>query len=289
MVFLTMTPSIVEGLGTLGESAPPASSESKPAETPTEPSLESPALGKPISHSQILDLWRELREQKKTEYTLEKLLHGASVYIPPPPPKPEPVSPQHLPPPSSLYHAANVPLQTPEYKALMARLRREEEARAYERMLNPPNLPAPPFDPYAAVHKPSNPVDADTEDAVAAVAKELNQQLMVVLNVLLTVFGTAAAVWWAARWWSPAARVLLSLGAAILVAIADVVIFWVFAWRVDGGRKREGERQEVREVVNTWVVGGEGTGGKAEVETKVIGEGEDETTTSLRRRNRPPS
>lgn len=173
----------------------------------------------------------------------------------------------------------------------MARLRREEEARAYDRMLNAPNLPAPPFDPYAAVHKPSSALDADADDAIAAVAKELNQQLMVVLNVLLTVFGTAAAVWWAARWWSPAARVLLSLGAAIVVAIADVVIFWVFAWRVGGGRKREGEREEVREVVKTWVVGGEGTEGKAEVETeaKVVGESEDETSTSLRRRNRPPS
>lgn len=171
----------------------------------------------------------------------------------------------------------------------MARLRREEEARAYDRMLNPPDLPTASFDPYAAVHKPSNALDADTDDAIAAVAKELNQQLMVVLNVLLSVFGTAAAVWWAARWWNPAARVLLALGAAIVVAVADVVIFWVFAWRVGGGRKREGEREEVREVVKTWVVGGEGTEAKAEVETKVIGEGEDEASTSLRRRNRPPS
>lgn len=98
MVLLTMTPSIVEGLGILGESASLVSSEPKPAETPTEPSLESPAPGKPISHSQILDLWKGLREQKRTEYTLEQLLHGACVYIPPPPPKPEPVSPRHLPP-----------------------------------------------------------------------------------------------------------------------------------------------------------------------------------------------
>lgn len=98
MVLLTMTPSIVGGLGILGESATPVSFQSEPAETPTEPSLESPALGKPISHSQILDLWERLRDMEQTEYTLEKLLQGASVYIPPPPPKPEPVSPRRLPP-----------------------------------------------------------------------------------------------------------------------------------------------------------------------------------------------
>lgn len=90
MVLLTMTPSIVEGLEIRGD-VTPAASESESNAAHEEPSLEAPAPGKPISHGQILDLWRHLRDDH-ADYTLEKLLLGARVYITPPPPKPEPVS-----------------------------------------------------------------------------------------------------------------------------------------------------------------------------------------------------
>lgn len=56
-----------------------------------EPSLAEPSVGKPISHGQIVDIWKKLRASKETSYTLEELLRGSQVYIPPPPPKPEPV------------------------------------------------------------------------------------------------------------------------------------------------------------------------------------------------------
>ncbi|SPO07614.1 uncharacterized protein DNG_10309 [Cephalotrichum gorgonifer] len=314
MVLLTMTPSIVEGLEILGESASAEHAKAKitetestetkstEAETPDttnaktnvdEPSLDAPAPGKPISHGQILDLWKALKDQKRTAYTLEKLLEGARVHIPPPPPKPESA-------------------KTPEFKALMARLRREEEARAYDRMLNPPQpLPFPTsqpsfssaahpssFDPFAAVHKPADPADVAADDNVAAIAKELNQQLMLVLNILLSVFGTAAAVWFAARWWSVTARLLLSLAAAIVVAIADVVIVSGFASKVARGRDKSKKEVEVREVVNTWVVGGKGeaeegeeeVGGGVEEETGTKATGlSTEENANLRRRNRPPS
>jgi len=45
-----------------------------------EPSLSNPTIGNPISHGQIIDLWRELKTRVR-------------VYIPPPKTKPEPVSP----------------------------------------------------------------------------------------------------------------------------------------------------------------------------------------------------
>ena len=71
----------------------------------TEPSLEDPKVGKPISHGQLIDISRHLNEhyqencQKTTErpYHLDVLLRGSKVYVPPPPPKKEPVShPQSL-------------------------------------------------------------------------------------------------------------------------------------------------------------------------------------------------
>lgn len=64
-----------------------------------EPSLSNPKLGNPISHGQIIDLWKELKTRSSSPRTLDMLLRGARVYIPPPKPKPEPVSSrlcQHL-------------------------------------------------------------------------------------------------------------------------------------------------------------------------------------------------
>jgi len=57
-----------------------------------EPSLSSPKRGNPISHRQIIDLSRQLKAQGPSPSSLEVLLRGSRVYIPPPPPKPEPVS-----------------------------------------------------------------------------------------------------------------------------------------------------------------------------------------------------
>lgn len=86
MVLLTMTPSIVDGLqkiGTLGASDD-ATDDKRPA-------LSEPEVGKPISHSQIVDLWQTLKA-KSAHCRLEELLRGSAVYVPPPPPKQEPVS-----------------------------------------------------------------------------------------------------------------------------------------------------------------------------------------------------
>lgn len=88
MVLLTATLSMVEGLRRLDTPVekPDAASDSR------EPSLDNVEVGKPISHGQVVAIWKGLRSQGLTEFSLEGLLRGAQVYIPPPPPKPEPVS-----------------------------------------------------------------------------------------------------------------------------------------------------------------------------------------------------
>lgn len=98
MVLLTMTTVIVEGLRKPEQPSPPTEAieteeeVTSPAKDSIEPSLEDPDVGKPISHGQIVDLWRELKETGDSAYSLERLLRGAHVYVPPPAPKPEPVS-----------------------------------------------------------------------------------------------------------------------------------------------------------------------------------------------------
>lgn len=95
MVLLTMTASIVEGLTKckpLAIEDAEKRDDAKSAEQKQHDDLDAPAVGNPISHGQIVDLYRQLVSSGDSEYTLESLLRGAKVYVPPPPPKPEPVS-----------------------------------------------------------------------------------------------------------------------------------------------------------------------------------------------------
>ena len=57
----------------------------------TEPSLENPKVGNPISHGQVIDLSKELKALGMQPCNLDILLRGSWIYMPPPPPKLEPV------------------------------------------------------------------------------------------------------------------------------------------------------------------------------------------------------
>ncbi|QPC79980.1 hypothetical protein HYE68_010732 [Fusarium pseudograminearum] len=261
-----MTSSIVEALATVQPPETPDSedhdsedhdSENETQESPqptNEPSLDDPQIGNPISHGQIVDLWKRSKAQGNANYTLEQLLRGASVYIPPPPPKPEPVC-LLIQFPS--YEANQV--QSPEYKALMARLRRQEEARSYERMMNP----APkhetfkdryPFSAaaFAEANRPTSASDIGEEDIAM---EEVHKQVTLIINFLVSIAGVAGTLWVTARWWSLPARLFLTMGGSILVAIAEVVVYNAYLWKMDEGRKKLGKVKEVREVVESWTVG----------------------------------
>lgn len=99
MVLLTMTPSIVDALKLvdkqqIADESSGDASRDQPKDS-TASSTE-PAPGNPIAHSDIIRLYKKLNDASQDsapKYSLEQLLQGSRVYIPPPPPKPEPVSP----------------------------------------------------------------------------------------------------------------------------------------------------------------------------------------------------
>lgn len=275
MVLLTMTPSIVEGLGRLPKDALDAlHSEAAP--------LDEPAVGKPIAHSQIVDLHRSLKSSSDAAMTisLEQLLRGSSVYNPPPPPKPEPVRPLvSRPCPAALRnHPALLtccPPQSPEYKALMARLRREEEARSYERMLNPnpqphvesfhERFPHASARAFAAVNQPHSATDTGDDDGITY--NDIHRQVLLLINFLVSIVGVAATLWIAARWWSLPARMILTMCGSAVVAVAEVAVYSIYVWRMGDAKQRQETVKEVKEVVETWTVGkdaeGEAGGDKA--------------------------
>ncbi|KAI1183906.1 endoplasmic reticulum-based factor for assembly of V-ATPase-domain-containing protein [Nemania serpens] len=244
MVLLTMTSPMVEALMVLRDTS---DARQLPNNTTPfnhvdieEPCVEDPAVGKPISHGQILRTVKTLRAKGHAGFRLETMLRGSALYVPPPPPKPEP---------------------TDEYRALMARLRREEEERSYERMLR--TAPAresfaeryplaPMAHAFAEVNKPSKKSDMEDNDIEFG---DVQKQVTLVINFLVSVVGCGAALWKLAQWWPVSTRLFLSLGGALLVAITEVAVYSAYTWRMSQGEKKQTKMKEVQEIVKTWVVG----------------------------------
>lgn len=277
MVLLTITPLILEALREQEEDgANYEQSETEGDDAQEEPSLLNPEIGKPISHGQIIDLSRNLKANGHGTYTLESLLKASRIYVPPPPPKPEPAC---FPAPS-ITHSFLTRLQTSEYQALMARLRQEEESRAYEQMTNPP----PPMEtfsqrfPSASTYNSHNSTEEDE-----LTFSDINRQMTLIFNVLISIVCSSAALWIAARHWSTIARLSLSMSGSILIAVAEVAIYSGYMRRMGEAKSKEGKLKEVKEIVNTWVVGGD-EGEKSEI--IVSGQEDEKTSTHLRNKGR---
>ncbi|KAK5661784.1 hypothetical protein OQA88_9885 [Cercophora sp. LCS_1] len=269
MVLLTITPTIVEGLQTWKDTQP--SELKKPQQNEADPSLNDAVVGNPISHGQIVGLWSSLRDEGHKSYSLEGLLRGSKVYVPPPPPKPEP---------------------SDEYKALMARLRREEEQRAYERMTNP----AQPLETFAQrfpgqasmahafaeANRPGLKEDLGDDDVTL---NDVHRQVMLIINFMVTILGVAGTLWVLARWWSTPARLFLTMGGSIFVGIAEVALYSGYIWHLGEEKKKEKKFKEIKQVVQTWVVGPNGEDEASKAKELVTGsEKPGSEDASLRRR-----
>ncbi|OJD30569.1 vacuolar h+-atpase assembly protein [Diplodia corticola] len=270
MVLLTMTPSIVAAVKRYEALAGPEQTQT--LQLDGEPQLSDPASGNPISHAQLIAISDALNdgdsERPATAPSgLNHLLRGSRIYVPPPPPRPEPSN---------------------EYKQLMARLRKEEEARAYERMLNPPQptetfgqrFPAsnaahlfavPPTDGFA-----SN--DEDDEVTYA----DINRQLALIINVLVSIIACSCALWMVARYWSTPARLALSMTGSTVVAVAEVAVYMGYLRKIKEAKIEEKKKPEIKEVAETWVI--EGGGEKKSVAIQKTAVASDEADTVRRRK-----
>lgn len=142
----------------------------------------------------------------------------------------------------------------------MARLRREEEARAYERMVNPP-IVAETFAqrfPASQTAKlfPTRTQPGTDEDDDEVTYADINRQMALIINILVSIVACSVAIWMASSHWSTPKRLGLSMGGSGLIGIGEVVVYAGYLRRLKEAREKGKKHLEVKEILKTWVIGG---------------------------------
>jgi membrane protein implicated in regulation of membrane protease activity len=140
----------------------------------------------------------------------------------------------------------------------MARLRAEQEAREYAAMIAPP----PPLETFTQRFPNAHAIPFQTttqaeQEEDELVYADVSRQVALIFNVIISIVCCAGAIWWAAKWWSTPARLALSMAGSLLVAVAEVAVYAGYIKRVGDAKQKERSVGEVKEVVRTWVVGGD--------------------------------
>lgn len=259
MVLLTITPAAKSAIGRYCALASADSTFEEDAVQAKD--LAELETGSPIEHEDLIQVSSFLLKHAPRsnsnaiiqEWRLGTLLKGANVYQAPPPPKPEPTS---------------------EYKALMQRLRAEEEQRVYDRMVNPPPAHEPFNQRYTDSGQFFNPATSIGQSASANEVDEItyadvNRQLGLIINVLISIVCCAVAIWVAARRWDVPQRLGLSMSGSGLVAVAEVAIYMGYIRRIKEAKTKEKRVVETKEIVETWVLDGSKGDEKSEVNETV--------------------
>lgn len=226
MVLLTTTPTILAAISSLPSDSLPSQSQSLPTSTDS-----------PVSHTTLLTLSACLRKSSPS-YTLNTLLRGAKPYIAPPPPKPEP---------------------SDEYKALMARLRADQERREYRAMVAKQEA--------ESLQALSGRIgtDGDEEEGKDDISPSL------VLNIVLSIVMCAGVAFHLTRWWpNDGVRVLVSLATAVVVGVAEVTVYAAYLRKVEESKRLERRKKERKVLIGEYT--GPRDDGDADVWTGNAGE-----------------
>lgn len=143
----------------------------------------------------------------------------------------------------------------------MKRLRAEEEQRQYDRMINPqpatetfnqrfPNA-SYTFDPATSIGQGTG-----AEEVDEVTYADVNRQLGLIINVLVSIICCAVAIWIAARRWTVPLRLGMSMSGSGLVAVAEVAIYMGYIRRIKDAKTKEQKKIETKEVLETWVLDG---------------------------------
>lgn len=141
----------------------------------------------------------------------------------------------------------------------MQRLREQEEQRQYERMTNT-NLKSETFEQRFPIAPKSfdpntshgqGPSANDPDDVTYA---DVNRQIILIINVLVSIVASSVTIWFAARRWDVPQRLGLSLTGSGIIALAEVAIYLGYIQRIKDAKNRELQKVERKEIVETWVI-----------------------------------
>lgn len=139
----------------------------------------------------------------------------------------------------------------------MARLRHEEEARAYERMLNP-SEPTETFEqrfPRSSASKLFSDGQVQLAEDDEMTYADVSRQMALIVNILLSIVACSVALWLVASSWSVQSRLALSMGGSILVALAEAAVYAGYLRRLKEAQERGKKQVEIKEIIKTWVIG----------------------------------
>ncbi|KAK6352685.1 Vacuolar ATPase assembly integral membrane protein [Orbilia blumenaviensis] len=163
-----------------------------------------------IDHTGIARIARECRS-RDPRCALDLLLRGTDIYLPKRASKPQPSA---------------------EYVAFMEKLRHEQAEKSYASMLNIP----------------------EKHDSPHSIAKDISDQISVILNILFSAVFTGLAIWYATanlttyKHRQPF-RVGASITVAVIVAVAEVVLFNSYLRKMDDARSRARQQPEVKSII----------------------------------------
>ena len=84
--------------------------------------------------------------------------------------------------------------------------------------------------------------------------QDIDRQMALIINVLVSIICCAVAIWIAARHWSISSRLGLSMSGSITVAVAEVAIYMGYIRRVKEAKTTEAKIVETKEIGETWVI-----------------------------------
>ena len=168
----------------------------------------------------------------------------------------------------------------------MAQLRKDEEIREYERMINPPLLTSPAFTQRFATSPQYNLIaghrSSEQEDEITF--EDVNRQITLIINIIVSIVACSVALWMVSSRWSVPMRLGLSMGGSGVVGIAEVVVYNGYLRRLLEAKQKARKEVEIKEIVSTWVIGGDGKPTEGNEETLITPYKEPSGEVRLRKR-----
>ncbi|KAH8719461.1 endoplasmic reticulum-based factor for assembly of V-ATPase-domain-containing protein [Phaeosphaeriaceae sp. PMI808] len=94
------------------------------------------------------------------------------------------------------------------------------------------------------------PLDADDD----VTFEEVHRQMILIINILISIVCVALFIWVAARHWTVGKRLGLSLAGSLAIAIAEVAVYHGYVRKVKEAKRTERSKPEIKEIVKTWVI-----------------------------------